>query len=308
MDRNRKGFTLIELLVVIAIIAMLLAIILPSLQAAKQMATGAVCVSHQKQLITAWVSYSADNNNFLVGGSNYYSGAGGTPYRWVEFPLASDKHNPEVAGQGPVGEADYTIETRKNGIRAGQLYTYAGNEELYHCPGDKTVVKNSEPLAVFRSYEISGLMNSEDFLPNGRASASDITSPIVNFRTAEVLPGFTKEMKVAVKDTDIRSPGNKMVFVEADVQFHDPYDKTQLGGWVLFFQGDNAPFGWWDWPAYYHKDSSTFSFADGHAEKHKWKEEDTIQLMRGEITLQQANLIAANNEDLLWLAKAYVPK
>ena len=305
MDRNRKGFTLIELLVVIAIIAMLLAIILPSLQAAKQMATGAVCVSHQKQLITAWVSYSADNNNFLVGGSNYYSGAGGTPYRWVEFPLASDKHNPEV--NGVVGESDYNIETRKNGIRAGALFTYAGNEELYHCPGDKTVVKNSEPFAVFRSYEITGLMNSEDY--RSRATPGDIYSPITEYRSAEVLPGLTKEMKVAVKDTDIRSPGNKMVFVEADVQWHQNYDRTQLGGWVLFgrpsynMQSDGV-FSWWDWPAYYHKDSSTFAFADGHAEKHKWKDEDTIELMKD----GTADTDEINNEDLLWLAKAYVPK
>lgn len=45
-----KGFTLIELLVVIAIIAMLLAILMPSLSAVKERAKRVVCASNQRQI------------------------------------------------------------------------------------------------------------------------------------------------------------------------------------------------------------------------------------------------------------------
>ena len=61
MDR-RRAFTLIELLVVIAIIALLLAILTPSLSLAKRKAAAAVCLVHVKNLALSWYMYQEDNN------------------------------------------------------------------------------------------------------------------------------------------------------------------------------------------------------------------------------------------------------
>jgi prepilin-type N-terminal cleavage/methylation domain-containing protein len=49
MSRTR-GFTLIELLVVIAVIAILMAIMIPSLRAARELAVGSACAANQKSL------------------------------------------------------------------------------------------------------------------------------------------------------------------------------------------------------------------------------------------------------------------
>jgi prepilin-type N-terminal cleavage/methylation domain-containing protein len=56
----RRGFTLIELLVVIAIIALLIAILLPSLCQARETAKRSLCTSQQRQLGTAYSTYATD--------------------------------------------------------------------------------------------------------------------------------------------------------------------------------------------------------------------------------------------------------
>ena len=60
----KKRFTLIELLVVIAIIAILAAILLPALQAARERSRGSACVNNLKQLATVGMTYSNDYRSF----------------------------------------------------------------------------------------------------------------------------------------------------------------------------------------------------------------------------------------------------
>jgi prepilin-type processing-associated H-X9-DG protein/prepilin-type N-terminal cleavage/methylation domain-containing protein len=59
------GFTLIELLVVIGIIAVLIAILIPSLGFARERARSVVCMSNLRQLGSALLQYTNDNNQVL---------------------------------------------------------------------------------------------------------------------------------------------------------------------------------------------------------------------------------------------------
>ncbi len=63
--RKRKGFTLIELLVVVAIIALLVSILVPSLQQAREMAKRAVCATNLKSICLAMNLYAGDFDNTL---------------------------------------------------------------------------------------------------------------------------------------------------------------------------------------------------------------------------------------------------
>jgi prepilin-type N-terminal cleavage/methylation domain-containing protein len=62
---RKRGFTLIELLVVVAIIAVLIAMLLPSLQAAREQARTVQCMNKIRQMVMACTYYSQDYNDYL---------------------------------------------------------------------------------------------------------------------------------------------------------------------------------------------------------------------------------------------------
>ncbi|XAM01561.1 type II secretion system protein [Phycisphaeraceae bacterium D3-23] len=100
------GFTLIELLVVISIIAVLIAILLPALGAAKRSAQMANCLSNMKQWGTAQAAYSTENQGYLPqtgnGGQNTLDG---TWYNELP-PLIDYKKYGEVFPGTPVNIND----------------------------------------------------------------------------------------------------------------------------------------------------------------------------------------------------------
>jgi len=66
--KKNCGFTLVELLVVISIIALLMAILVPSLSRAREQAKKVVCLSHVKQWGVIWYLYTQDHNGFFNEG------------------------------------------------------------------------------------------------------------------------------------------------------------------------------------------------------------------------------------------------
>jgi len=83
----RKGFTLIELLVVIAIIALLMAIMVPSLRKAKSHARQVVCQNNLHQALVVGHMYAGDYDGFLPEGNVIDKSAPGYNKSWDSADL-----------------------------------------------------------------------------------------------------------------------------------------------------------------------------------------------------------------------------
>ena len=116
MDK-RRGFTLIELLVVITIIALLMAMLIPVLNKAREQGKRASCLHNLNQLTLACIMY-ADNND------------GKLPHAWAG---RKDSSGHMIAWVGAPRPNQREIDKMEL-IREGLLFPYCPNEKLYKCP------------------------------------------------------------------------------------------------------------------------------------------------------------------------------
>lgn len=85
LKRRIRGFTLVELLVVIGIIALLISILLPSLQRARQMANLIYCQSNLRQVGQLVQLYAASNNGYLPPLNGFIPGTSEANGYWQEY-------------------------------------------------------------------------------------------------------------------------------------------------------------------------------------------------------------------------------
>jgi len=262
---KKKAFTLIELLVVISIIALLIAILMPALNKAREQASGSVCLGNQKALVLAYVMYADENDDLVVGANTRVSN--GLPpytpyvprtYAWVDTPPTAD-----------LADLSATTEEKKEGIKRGYLWPYLEAIDVYHCPGDR---RERSRAASFRSYSLPAGLNAEDD------------------------PGWWGVIP-AKKLTQIKRPSSKYVFVEESSGTRG----ANRGSWVLYPQEDARY--WVDPLAIWHNDRSSLSFADGHAEMITWVDESTAEMAAYQTHWWEVH--APEGTDLDFMKRAY---
>ena len=240
---TRRGFTLVELLVVIAIIALLMSILMPALNIARELGRRIVCMGNLKQMTFAWVIYADENDGDFVNGmlGQDRIQLGSSP------PVILEEAWVGVVDGGWPKRRQIYGSTIDEGIRNGALWEYLKEPKVYRCPAGR--------VGEMVSYAIVDAMNGDPW----------------SGQTPGTPPSPTQADQVWANNRgDLSKAHNKLLFIDIgkvrDSSYHVYYDKGL----------------WGDPPPVRHSNGATFSYADAHCEHIKWKGTDTIDFGRND--------------------------
>ena len=266
-----SGFTLIELLVVIAIIAILAAMLLPVLAAAKRRALEIQCINNLKELQIGWVLYAGDFQDYMLPNS---------PYNYA----AADSWCPN-SGEAPPSLMNWTTavgNTNAVYFKTTILTPYMSSVfGVYRCPADLWPSQNGYRI---RDYSMQSQVGNL-YCKNGQGT---------QLGTLALNPGGVAYVKL----TELHSqpgPSDTIVFLEEHPNslVNSP---VQDGYLEVDSTGGTFP----DVPGSMHRWSCGMSFADGHVEMHKWLTSVLqIQVVPGG-TLKSSVTSTTLNADWYW--------
>ena len=134
---RRHAFTLIELLVVIAVIAILMAILMPALNRAREQGKRAACLNNLRQMMTGWIMYADENEDKILPANPQLTGGGWGGYPTTP-PLPPGRKRPPAPGRPDVPlSAPRSRYTSLPPASAGSRYVrhYRLHERLQRDPG-----------------------------------------------------------------------------------------------------------------------------------------------------------------------------
>lgn len=224
---------------VVAIIAVLAAMLLPALDRAKAKARQLQCLGNQRQLQLCWLMYVDEYNDQLP-------------------PNEAVRYIPSRAGlttKPPswlLGNA-WTDTTTTN-LENGLLFPYNRSVGIYKCPADHSTVRDQGQIPRVRSVSMSVYMNG----------ITDRSSDDYN--------------KTWHKLAQIKNPPPTRAFVFVDEHENSIQQSTFCLSTFNYNIFGAPKWAWVSFPATRHAQAATLTFADGHAEAWRWKEQRTIDI------------------------------
>jgi len=259
---SEAGFTLIELLIVIAIIALLMAILIPALNKAKEHGKRAACLNNLRQLTLAWMMYAQANDDKVVNGAaggnaSCQSCCDSTILAAASAPTTGEHRNelPWVGAGWDLTNWRSPIPTSETqevcAMQSGARWKYLKERNVYHCP-----TANKGELI---TYETIDAMNGLTTYRGDDAKTASLSAK----NLGQIKNAATRILYI---DTGKLSPDSFAVYIKQA--------------------------SWFDLPMTRHGQGTCVSFADGHSARWMWRSKRTKEI--GDAGVQPFAL--ANNE------------
>ena len=202
---RRRAFTLVELLVVIGIVALLLAILLPVLNRARESARSTVCLSNLRQIGTAMVMYCNQNRGKLPRQSPRYAPAiPGSPEDWLHWQKDRALNDSSIA-----------------------KYMRQRRPESFRCPSDT-------------NFELRQRLNGASDGPYLYSYVLNLRMSSFND-----LSGSGTALRVAGQLSAVRRPSEKVfVYEEDEGSIDDACSNPDMGSWLSARHERHLPGNW----------------------------------------------------------------
>lgn len=285
-----RAFTVTELMVVIAIIAVLVALILPSVSAVREKARTMKCLANQRQIAQAGTAYATSNAGRWVSPHTnpdltvfQWNTSTGTPTQGaslytLQHAWVWDKA-PPAGGTDPYMVQDPTNANMKfertRALEEGKLYSYLGSPSVYLSPNEPSnpVGNGADPSQGqrLRSYSLNSFVgvrtpDDTDGVNGDRRFvkyAGDLGLPLESFNTTTM--------------ARISQPARTMYsIVEGDnpaCAGASTMQGANYGGWIVSPVAPN----WVDTPAIWNPDAITMSYVDGSVGQHEITDKDLVE-------------------------------